>query len=257
MRQRTVIGTCCAIALALVITACGESPTAGPSPLSSQAGGSMLSTAGVTCSDAATMVTKNYSPIGRNIRVDWTTNPGSEVFQVEVSYSRTGRPPLRVIDVFTTEHTFANIADNEDGGFYFVRVRVIHSACGDADGAWSRTVIIDVVGREDRRPVNPPVVTPPDETPDEDPEPEPEDDGDNGHGNDDDGDDDSNPGQGDGGGPGDNPGNGGGDDDDDSCPVSTPSGKPAVNPGNGNPGGNDDPQPCHGNDDGNPGQGHN
>ena len=157
--------------------------------------------AGIQCSDAPVKwVTTNFSPVGRSAHVIWLPVQGVETYQVEVYHNRNGETQKFVYSFFTNR-TDAYIDDREDGGRYYVKVRV-KNPC-DVFGAWSETLIIYMDGGIDggSGTVTPPYEPPGDDDPptdDDDGGDEPctdEDDGNNGHGNDCDHDDESNPGQ--------------------------------------------------------------
>jgi hypothetical protein len=195
--RRQMIGLVIAAVLAV---GCGSqanlmNPVA-PSSLSAVEAGSggraTTRQAGIQCSDAPVpWVTSNFSPEGRSARIYWVPVPNIGTYEVEVRHNRNGEVPKFVYS-FTTDLTEASIDDKEDGGRYYVRVRV-YNAC-NTYGAWSETLIIYIEGGTDNAGKG--SQEPPNGGGDDD-------DGNNGHGNDDDGDDDSNP--------------GGGNDDDDLC----------------------------------------
>jgi len=213
--RKTLLAT---IAASIVIftAACGDSPTTGPSatpsstPVYAQTGGvSGIRQAGIQCSDAPVRwITTSFSPEGRSARVYWEAVPGVNIYQLEVYHTRDEQrfPKAFVGYVLAQGIAEATLGDPEDGGRYFVRVRVINT-CGVA-GEWSSVLIIYMDGNEEigsgqEGPDDGPDYIPPtdgddDDGPDETPIPpcDDTDDGNNGHGNDCDRDDDDNPGHG-------------------------------------------------------------
>lgn len=188
------------VAFAVLAVACGQtrevvptSPSTLGDVIGESGGRASVRQAGIQCSDAPVVwVTKNFSPVGRSIHVVWQAATAVETYQVEVLHNRNGETPKFVYS-FLTNRTNAYIDDKENGGRYYVRVRV-KNPC-DVFGAWSTTLIIYMDGGEAvSAPVIPPDEPPTDDPPtDEDDCDEDEDDGNNGHGNDCDHDDDSNP----------------------------------------------------------------
>ena len=191
---------CLVTAVGIVMTVgCGTSsiPTAATSSALSveENGGSRVSLrqAGIQCSDAPVRwVTQNYSPKG-SMYVRWVPAPAVETYQVEVRHNRNGETPTFVYS-FYTNRTEATIEDREDGGRYYIRVRV-KNPC-DVYGAWSETLIIYLdgnAGAGNTTPQEPPYEPPYEPPGDEDGDEDCEEDANNGHGNDCDHDDDSNP----------------------------------------------------------------
>lgn len=191
-----------ACSVAVMAVACGQTLDNPSSPTSlgdtpSVSGGERVSLrqAGIQCSDAPVVwVTKNFSPVGRSIHVVWLPAPNVETYQVEVLHNRNGETPKFVYSFFTNR-TEASIDDREDGGRYYVRVRV-KNPC-DVFGAWSTTLIIYMDGGSDKGGQDTPT-EPPYEPPGDDDEgggdDDCEEDDNDGNGNDCDHDDDGNPG---------------------------------------------------------------
>ena len=193
-----------ACVIAVMAAACGQTLENPSSPTSlgdtpSVSGGERVSMrqAGIQCSDAPVQwITTNFSPVGRSAHVLWVPVPNITTYEVEVYHTRDEqRFPKKFVYSFKTNRTDAYIDDREDGGRYFVRVRVLNS-CGGT-GAWSATLIIYLDGGPQGGTVTEPPYEPPYEPPTDDPPSDEcnadEDDGNNGHGNDCDHDDDSNP----------------------------------------------------------------
>jgi len=182
--------------IVIFTAACGDSPTTGPSltPSSTavyadQGGRSSIRQAGIQCSDAPVRwITTSFSPVGRSARVYWEAVQNVNIYQLEVYHTRDEQrfPKTFVGYVLAQGIAEATLGDPEDGGRYFVRVRVVNT-CG-LPGEWSSVLIIYMDGQPNEGGSEGPVYVPPTDGDD--------DDGNNGHGNDDDGDDDSNPGGG-------------------------------------------------------------
>src|SRR5262245_59522876 len=114
---------------ALVAAACGEAPDTGVSP------SSMLSVTGLTqtapmgdaansCTDSAPIwVTVNYTTSNGHLQGEWTPIFNIDTYQVQISYSRDGIEPWRVVAAFDTNRTEFRYVDRENGGRYLVRVR--------------------------------------------------------------------------------------------------------------------------------------
>jgi hypothetical protein len=175
----------------------------------------------------------------RTFSVEWYPVINADAYHVEVSYSRDGIEPRRILLTRTVTGTLYTVHDTERGGRYYVRVRV-KTEC-DTTGRWNGALVIYFDGQPDNRG---PVVTSPDP--------------DGGSPSDDDLGGESTGG---------NPGGEGTGDSEIGLPggcTSTPSANGGNGNGNGNPGGNgngnsdgnEDPNPDHGCDGGNPGQGH-
>jgi len=207
MRLMIVLLTACTVA------ACGnQSLDTGVSPTSTLGNGSLAETAAIgnienSCSDQTTFwVTPHYTTDGGYIKGEWTPVFNVETYKVQISYSRDGIQPWRVVATFDTNRTEFRYVDAENGGRYLVRVRVKNTC--DGMGPWSEALRIYVGGGTDGGDAPPPPPPPPpqecgeecDLLPPPPPPPPPppgdDDDGNNGHGNDDDHDDDSNPGGG-------------------------------------------------------------
>ena len=207
MRLMIVLLTACTVA------ACGnQSLDTGVSPTSTLGNGSLAETAAIgnienSCSDQTTFwVTPHYTTDDGYIKGEWTPVFNVETYKVQISYSRDGIQPWRVVATFDTNRTEFRYVDAENGGRYLVRVRVKNTC--DGMGPWSEALRIYVGGGTDGGDAPPPPPPPPpqecgeecDLLPPPPPPPPPppgdDDDGNNGHGNDDDHDDDSNPGGG-------------------------------------------------------------
>ena len=188
-----------AAAIIVITAGCSTSniPTA-PSMSSSvvegpSGGVSGVRQAGIQCSDAPVQwITTSFSPVGRSARVYWVAVPNIDTYELEVYHSRDDQRFQKSFVGFYKAQGLAEatLGDPEDGGRYYVRVRVLNK-CGLA-GEWSSVLIIYMDGQPNAG-----------DGPDYNPPGGGDDDNDNGHGNDDDGDDDSNPGGG--GGPIDEP----------------------------------------------------
>ena len=159
---------------------------------------------GVTCSDEQIKwKTKNYSTSARSFLVDWYAAAGVSTYEVEVSYSRDGLEPKRLLRTFHTNRSNATLPDPEHGGRYYIRVRITHNDCGDVSAAWSTELVVYVGGDSSGASGGSGPQPPPGDDDDEDDEEEEEDsceaedeDHDSGHGNNCDHDDEDNPGQG-------------------------------------------------------------
>jgi hypothetical protein len=206
---------------ACTVAACGNQPLdTGVSPTSTLGNGSLAETAAIgdinnSCSNQTTFwVTPHYSTDDGYIKGEWTPVFNVDTYKVQISYSRDGIEPWRVVATFDTNRTEFRYVDGENGGRYLVRVRV-KNRC-DGMGPWSEALRIYIGGGADSGDALPPppppcgeecYVPPPppgDDGPGDDTDgpgddtdgPGDDDDGNNGHGNDDDHDDDSNPGGG-------------------------------------------------------------
>ena len=209
---------------ACTVAACGnQSLDTGVSPTSTLGHGSLASTAPTgdianSCSDQTMFwVTPHYTTDGGDITGEWTPVFNVDTYRVQISYSRDGIQPWRVVSTFDTNRTEFRYVDGENGGRYLVRVR-LKNRC-DGMGPWSEALRIYVGGGDGSGPGNaspppppqcgaecntlsPPPPPPPPPcaecnllpSPPPPPPPVDDDDGNNGHGNDDDHDDDSNPG---------------------------------------------------------------
>ena len=148
-------------ALAASTLACGESPSVtGPDsignidPIAGDVTNAQRTRnlrfdvlGGVQCSDAQVQwSTTNFSTDRRSFVVNWRPLPGVQTYEVKVSYSRDGAVEPRVVALFNTNRTEARLRDSEDGGRYYVVVRVIHNDCGDVEGSWSAPLTIYVGG---------------------------------------------------------------------------------------------------------------
>jgi len=201
---------------ACTVAACGsQSLDTGVSPTSTLGNGSLAETAAIgdvdnSCTDQTTFwVTPHYTTDDGYIKGEWTPVFNVDTYKVQISYSRDGIQPWRVVVTFDTNRTEFRYVDAENGGRYLVRVRV-KNRC-DGMGPWSEALRIYVGGSNDAGDAPPPPPPPCGEECDLLPPPPPappppppvgdippadEDDGNNGHGNDDDHEDDSNPGGG-------------------------------------------------------------
>ena len=205
MRLMIVLLTACTVA------ACGsQSLDTGVSPTSTLGNGSLAETAAIgnienSCSDQTTFwVTPHYTTDDGYIKGEWTPVFNVETYKVQISYSRDGIQPWRIVATFDTNRTEFRYVDAENGGRYLVRVRVKNTC--DGMGPWSEALRIYVGGGNDASDAPPPPPPPPPPQcgeecdllppPPPPPPPPPVDDGNNGHGNDDDQYDESNPGGG-------------------------------------------------------------
>jgi hypothetical protein len=165
-------------------------------------------------------VTPHYTTDGGDITGEWSPVFNVDTYRVQISYSRDGIQPWRVVSTFDTNRTEFRYVDGENGGRYLVRVR-LKNRC-DGMGPWSEALRIYVGGGDGPGAASPPPSPPPPPPcgeecnllssppppppppcaecnllpppPPPPPPPVDDDDGNNGHGNDDDHDDDSNPG---------------------------------------------------------------
>lgn len=146
MKQYTIASL---LALAVVAAACGSehmnnSMGVGPEI---QVPATLAQQPGIQCSDTApAWKTKNYSTSSRSFLVDWFALPGVQTYEVEVSYSRDGLEPKRLLRTFRTNRSNATLPDSEDGGRYYIRVRVTHNDCGDVDGAFGSELTVIIAG---------------------------------------------------------------------------------------------------------------
>jgi hypothetical protein len=145
---------------AVVTTACGEAPDTGISPTSvlSVTGNTQtapIGDAANSCSDSAPIwVTVNYTTGNGHLQGEWTPIFNIDTYQVEISYSRDGIEPWRVVSAFDTNRTEFRYVDRENGGRYLVRVRV-KNRC-DRVGAWSTPLNVMLAdGAEDPGPPPP------------------------------------------------------------------------------------------------------
>jgi hypothetical protein len=115
--------------------------------------GSLAETAAIgnienSCSDQTTFwVTPHYSTDDGYIKGEWTPVFNVDTYKVQVSYSRDGIQPWRVVATFDTNRTEFRYVDGENGGRYSVRVRV-KNRC-DGMGPWSEALRIYVGGGQD------------------------------------------------------------------------------------------------------------
>ena len=143
-----------AVFLLVVSTACGDSPSHPPSQTFSLVGpdSPLASTAGISCSDATpTWISPNQGPIGNAVTVFWNGERGEGykgyTYLVVVDYNRSGVEPLQEVARFRTNRTEASIKNTEDGGRYYVKVRLTHNPCGDVLSDWSKVLTIYFDGR--------------------------------------------------------------------------------------------------------------
>lgn len=106
-----------------------------------------------TCSDQAPIwVTTAYSSSNGTVHGEWTPVFNIETYQVEISYSRDGIQPWRVVAAFDTNRTELRYVDRENGGRYRVRVRV-KNRC-DRAGAWSTQLNVILEAGQDPSPAD-------------------------------------------------------------------------------------------------------
>ena len=148
MRLMIVLLTAC------IVAACGnQSLETGVSPTSTLGNGSLAETAAIgdidnSCSDQTTFwVTPHYSTNDGYIKGEWTPVFNIDTYKVQISYSRDGIEPWRVVAAFDTNRTEFRHVDTENGGRYLVRVRV-KNRC-DGMGPWSEALRIYVDRSED------------------------------------------------------------------------------------------------------------
>jgi hypothetical protein len=139
----------------VLLTACVAAACASPAPDTGVSPTPELTTAGFaetapmdladnSCSDRAPIwLTLHYTTSNGALQGEWTPILNIETYQIEISYSRDGIQPWRVVAAFDTNRTEFRYVDRENGGRYLVRVRV-KNRC-DRVGAWSTqlNVMID------------------------------------------------------------------------------------------------------------------
>ena len=154
MRLMIVLLTACTVA------ACGSTLDTGVSPTSTLGNGSLTSTAAIgdienSCSDQTTFwVTPHYTTDDGYGKGEWTPVFNVETYKVQISYSRDGIQPWRVVATFDTNRTEFRLVDAEQGGRYLVRVR-LKNRC-DGMGPWSEALRIYVGGGPDASDAPPP-----------------------------------------------------------------------------------------------------
>ena len=89
-------------------------------------------------------VTPHYTTDGGDITGEWTPVSNVDTYRVQISYSRDGIQPWRVVSTFDTNRTEFRYVDGENGGRYLVRVR-LKNRC-DGMGPWSEALRIYVGG---------------------------------------------------------------------------------------------------------------
>lgn len=128
----------------------------GPTPVLTTAGLAVTAPIGdadVSCSDRAPIwITPAYTTDNGHLLGEWTPVINIDTYQVEISYSRDGIEPWRVVAAFDTNRTEFRYVDKENGGRYLVHVRV-KNRC-DVAGEWSRQFSVILAGGPDD-PVSP------------------------------------------------------------------------------------------------------
>jgi hypothetical protein len=144
MRYAIVLLTACVVGCSSQARDIGV----GPTPTLTTAGLSGIAPIGdadVSCSDRAPIwVTPAYSTSHGYLQGEWTPVLNIDTYQVEISYSRDGIEPWRVVSVFDTNRTEFRYVDRESGGRYRVHVRV-KNRC-DVAGEWSTQLSVILGG---------------------------------------------------------------------------------------------------------------
>jgi hypothetical protein len=150
----------CAIMLltACSVAACGShAPDTGVSPTSTLIVSGLAETApignaAISCStEDPIWITAHYTTDDGALKGEWTPVLNVETYQIEITYSRDGIQPWRVVSTFYTNRSEFRYIDHEQGGRYLVRVRV-KNPC-DVYGAWSSQLrIIIGAGGDDPQP---------------------------------------------------------------------------------------------------------